>query len=56
MIRPNWALLGALLVSLTAWGALAEAGYRVSHHGQGGLRHAVYAKAVVIAHRLERLV
>jgi hypothetical protein len=56
MVRPNWSAIAVLLVSLGAWGALADAGYRVAHHGRGDLGRALEAKATRIAHRIERAV
>jgi len=56
MVRLNWPVLGALAFTAVAWAFIAEGGYRLTHDGRPGLRHAVYARARVLVHEVKSLV
>jgi hypothetical protein len=56
MVRLNWPILGALAFTCVAWALIADGGYRLTHDGRPGLRHAVYARAKLIVHEAKRLV
>ena len=53
MARLNLSLLGAATFSLLAWALVAEGGYRLTHDGKPGLRHALYAHAVQLVRTAE---
>ena len=53
-VRPRWSVVATLAFCAAVWALAADGTYRATHDNGHGLRHAVQAKAVRAAHRLQR--
>ena len=53
-LKPNWHAIAVLLFCAGVWTLAADGTYRATHDNGHGIRHAVQAKAVKVAHKLQR--